>query len=98
MVFGLRACVTTEGGQSSISSTVAVQHENHTLCFMQADRCANLFQDELAIGLLLRRGQALRATGNPDRIGIRNARPPEKFGKPQLEAVVETPNDCSITP
>jgi len=63
---------------------------------MQPARFPKLLQHELAVPLMLRRRQALRASCNLDRIGIEHADALQELAEPQLEPVVETPYDCGI--
>src|ERR1700691_2632549 len=74
-----------------------MQHQYHQGRSVKTNGFSNLFQHELALARQLRRCQTLGAAGNPDRIWIRNSIPLEKLGDPQLEAMVEAPNDSRVT-
>src|SRR6266404_1258296 len=84
------------GGEASIGATIGVHHQDHPPGAVQAHGFANLLQDKFTLRLEFRRGQALGATRDFDRVGIRDAEALEKFSKSQLEPVVEAPEDSRV--
>jgi hypothetical protein len=63
---------------------------------VQADRVANLIEHERPLGLVLRAGQALGASGDLDGIGVEDADALQEFPERQFKAVIEAPYDGGI--
>src|ERR1700722_447426 len=74
-----------------------MQHQYYKLGSVKAHRFPNLLQYELTVGFVLGRRQALRTTGDLDRVRISNSQPFQEFRESQLKAVVKTPDDSGIT-
>jgi hypothetical protein len=92
--FGL-SVATEAASKASISAAIGVHHQDHPPGAVQAHGLANLLQDKLSVCLVLRRSQALGATGNLDKIGIRHTDALEELSEAQIKSVIEAPeNSC----
>ena len=60
---------------------------------MQPDALPDLFDHELAIALVIGRGERLRAPGDLDRVGVVDADALQKLPESRVEAIVEAPDD-----
>jgi hypothetical protein len=59
---------------------------------VQPDGGPNLLQHEFTVALARGRGQAFRAAGNLNRVGIHDTDPLEELRKAGVEAVVKAPD------
>src|SRR5205809_3575180 len=85
VMLGFGGGVVLEGLEAAVGSAVRVNHQNHALGTVQTDRFTNLVEDEFAVGLRLRRRQALGAAGDLDRVGIDDSGALEILSKAEIE-------------
>src|SRR5438270_5645035 len=97
MMFPLRAWVAAEpSGQSTVRPAIGVQHEDHTIGAVQPDALFDLLEHELAIALVIGRGERLRAPGNLDRVGVVYTDALQKLAESRVEAIIEAPDDRRV--
>src|SRR5262245_18289852 len=89
--------IVLERSESAVGATVGVKHQDCGVGGVPADGYPDLFKQELAIALDLRRSQALCSTGNANRIVIVQAEMFDQLSQWQLEAIIETPDNCRVT-
>ncbi|PYX30928.1 MAG: hypothetical protein DMG80_11180 [Acidobacteria bacterium] len=72
-----------------LGGTIGVAHHDYTLGLMQADRHANLFEDEILLEVVARRSESLGAPGDDDQVGTLDTLLLHKFSHGPVDAMVE---------
>src|SRR5258705_13143575 len=69
MMFGLSFLIAFEVGETTIGGAIRVAHHEHALGLVQANRHADLFEDEVLLEIVAGRRESLGAAGNDDHVG-----------------------------
>ena len=96
VVFRFHFPVSTEVCQPPVRRTVGMAHENDPFAGVQANRKADLFQDEIALEIIAGRSQSLGATGNYDHVRPRDRILLEEFTDRQIDAVIKAAENGSV--
>ena len=90
MMFGFGLFIAFEVGESAVGGAVRVTHHEHTFGLVQADRHADLFEDEVLLEVVARGGEGFRAAGDDDHVGALDVLLLQKLSDGSADAVVET--------
>ena len=69
MMFGFGGSVALEVSQTAVGSAVGMAHHQHAFGLVQANRHADLFQDEVLLEIVARGSESLGASGDDDHVG-----------------------------
>jgi hypothetical protein len=97
MVLGLGPLIAAESSEKAvISPAVGVQHQNRAPGAMEAHGLADLIQNKLAVGFMLRRSQGFGAASDLDWVRVDDPDSAQELSKGQLKAIIETPKNDGI--
>ena len=89
MMFGLALAIAFERRQSAVGSTIGMAHQVHAWTLVEQNGHANLLENEIALEVVARRCQRLRAARNNDHVGTQDSLLLEKFLHRVPDALVE---------
>src|SRR3977135_4341990 len=96
MMLGFGHLVAFEISQAAIGGAIGVAHDEHAPSLVQADRHADLVQDEILLESSARGSESLRAAGDDDHVGALDDLLLQKLSHCIADAVVEAAEDGSI--
>src|SRR5450631_2543952 len=96
VMVGFRCFVTLEMSKTAIGGAVGVAHDQDSLRLVQADRHANLFEDEVLLEIIAWRSQSLGASGNDDHVSALNALLLQKFSHRRADAMIEAAENSGV--
>ena len=82
--------VSFEVGEATIGGAVGMAHDEDALGLVQADRHADLLQDEVLLEVVARGGQCFRASGNDDHVRMLDVLLLQKFADGLVDPMIET--------
>lgn len=90
MMGRFRGVISLEMGEAAVGGAVGVTHHEHALGLVQADRHADLLEDEVLLEIVARRGERFRAAGDDDHIRALDGLFLEELPHGSADALVET--------
>lgn len=96
MVFGLGSAIALEVREASIRGAIGMAHDEHAPGLVQADRHADLFENELLLEIITRRGEGFGAAGHDDHVGALNGLLLQEFSDGSADPVVEAAEHRSV--
>src|SRR5579884_2643597 len=92
----LALAISAERRQASVSGAIGMAHQIYARTLVQQDRHAYLLEDEIALEVIARRGQRLRAAGDDDHVRPQNGLVLQEFLHGVPDALVKTAEESGI--
>ena len=89
MVGGLGGAVSFEMRKAAVCGAVGMTHHEDAFALMQADRHANLLEDEVLLEVVAWRSQRLCSPGDDNHVGALDALLLQKFSHRHADAMIE---------
>src|SRR5215471_6012782 len=89
--------VAFESGQTTIGSTVRVEHQDGFPGSVQSNGLANLIENKRAVAFMLRRCKGLCSARDADRVPLVDANSFEKFTEGGFKPAIKTPHYSSVS-
>ncbi len=94
---GFGVAVSFEMRQAAVGRAVGVAHDQHAFGLMQANRHADLFEDEVLFEVVTRRGQGLGSAGDDDHIGALDTLLLQELSHGRADAVIEAAENGGVS-
>ncbi len=89
MMFGFGLFVALEIGEPAIGGAVGVTHHEDPLGLVQANRHTDLFEDEVLLEIITRRGESFGAARDNDHVGALDTLLLQELSNGSVDAMVE---------
>jgi len=96
MMFGFGLLIAFEVGQAAVGGAVGVAHHQYALGLVQSNRHADLFEDEVLLEVVARRGKSLGSAGDDYHVGALDFLFLQELSDGSADAVVEAAEHGSV--
>src|SRR5258708_22377366 len=96
VMVGFGVAVSFEMRQAAVGRAVGVAHDQHAFGLMQANRHADLFEDEVLFEVVTRRSQGLGSAGDDDHIGALDTLLLQELSHGRADAVIEAAENGGV--
>src|SRR5271166_338863 len=96
VMVGFGCLVALEKGQATIGGAVGVAHDQNASGPVEQDGHADLFEDEILLEVVARRGESFGASGDDDHVGTLDGLLPQELSHGRANAVIEAAEDGGV--
>src|SRR6266849_3994713 len=89
MMFGFGLLIAFEMGEPAVGGAVGVTHHEDPLGLVQANRHTDLFEDEVLLEIITRRGESFGAARDNDHVGALDTLLLQELSNGSVDAMVE---------
>src|ERR1700674_1421117 len=93
---GFSFAVSFEMGEAAVGGAVGVSHDHNTFGLVQAERHADLFEDEVLFEVVARRSEGLGSSGDDDHVGAFDTLLLQELPHGRADTVIEAAEDSGV--